>query len=276
MPATMSLRQAAEQLGVHYMTVYRYVRLGMLPARKNGAAWSVDAADVEAFAAPEAEPRRGRRSADWNARLKARLVVGDERGSWSVIEAALASGLAPADVYEDVLRPAMNEIGDEWAGGLLDVADEHRASAVAARVIGRLGPRFARRGRSRGTVVTATPPGDLHGLGLAVVADLLRGARFEVVDLGPNTPPSSLAKAVAEANRLTAVAISAHDPDGADRVVVAVAAARSAADGVLVLLGGSAIEGPDHARALGADGYAATGRAAVALVEERSPRSATA
>ncbi len=276
MAATMSLRQAAEQLEVHYMTVYRYVRLGMLPARKEGAAWVVDTADLEAFAEPDGEPRRGRRSADWNARLKARLVAGDERGSWGVVEAALASGLAPVDVYEDVLRPVLNAVGDDWADGRIDVADEHRASAVAARLIGRLGPRFARRGRSRGTVVTATPPGDLHGLGLAVVADLLRGVRFEVVDLGPNTPAASLAKAVAEANRLIAVAISAHDPDGEEQVAAAVAAARVAATGVPVLVGGSAIEGPDHARDLGADGYADTGRAAVALVEELVAEAATA
>ncbi len=276
MPATMSLRQAADRLGVHYMTVYRYVRLGMLPARKDGTAWVVDPADVEAFAEPDPVPRRGRRSADWNARLKARLVAGDERGSWGVVEAALASGLRPEDVYEDVLAPVMNDIGDDWAAGRLDVADEHRASAVAARVIGRLGPRFARRGRSRGTVVTSTPPGELHGLGLAVVADLLRGARFEVVDLGPNTPPQALAKAVHEANRLVAVAISAHDPDGARHLAAAIAAAQQAGGGAPILVGGSAIEGRDHACALGADGYAESGRAAVALVEELAAADATA
>ncbi len=273
---TLSLREAAERLDVHYMTVYRYVRLGMLPARKEGAAWVVDTADVDEFASPPATPQPGRRSADWGARLRARLVAGDERGSWGVVEAALASGLTPVDVYEDVLQPVMTDIGDAWALGHLDVADEHRASAVAARIVGRLGPRFARRGRSRGTVVTATPAGDLHGLGLAVVADLLRGARFEVVDLGPNTPPESLARAVAEANRLVAVAISAHNPDGGDDVLAAVAASRRAAGGALVVVGGPAIDGPDHAAALGADGYAPSGRAAVALVEDLVSQPATA
>lgn len=263
---TLTLRQAAEQLGVHYMTAYRYVRLGMLPARKDGALWVVEPDDLAAMAAPDERAPGSRRPADWSGRLEARLVAGDERGAWGVVEAALASGLDPEGVYEDLLAPVMTRIGDRWAAGAIDVADEHRASAVASRIIGRLGPRFARRGRSRGTVVTATPSGDLHGLGLAVVADLLRGARYEVIDLGPNTPAASLGKAVAEAPRLVAVAISVHAP-GAEAVLEAIAAVRAEDPSVPVILGGCAIEGDQHAESLGADGYAATGREAVGEVD---------
>ncbi len=42
----LTLHEAADRLGVHYMTVYRHVRLGMLPARKVGGSWRVDPADV--------------------------------------------------------------------------------------------------------------------------------------------------------------------------------------------------------------------------------------
>ena len=44
----MSLRQASKVLGVHYMTAYRYERLGLLPAVQQGGAWAIPPADVEA------------------------------------------------------------------------------------------------------------------------------------------------------------------------------------------------------------------------------------
>ena len=54
----LSLHEAADLLGVHYMTIYRRVRLGILPARKIGGTWMVDPADlVRATTTPD----RGRR-----------------------------------------------------------------------------------------------------------------------------------------------------------------------------------------------------------------------
>ena len=61
-------------------------------------------------------------------------------------------------------------------------------SFLAQRLIGRLGPRFARRGRKRGVVVLGAPPGDPHSLPTAIVGDLLRGVGFEVLDMGANAP----------------------------------------------------------------------------------------
>ena len=46
-PAALTLHEAAERLGVHYMTVYRRVRLGVLPARKVDGTWWVDPADLD-------------------------------------------------------------------------------------------------------------------------------------------------------------------------------------------------------------------------------------
>ena len=48
-PDVLNLKQVAQRLGVHYMTAYRYVRQGRLPARREGTAWVVDRADVERF-----------------------------------------------------------------------------------------------------------------------------------------------------------------------------------------------------------------------------------
>src|SRR5579884_4154223 len=167
------------------MTAYRYVRTGRLAAEREGVQWMVDPADLARLRSrPGPAPVRGRVRAEGPAKLVSRLVAGDEAGAWAVVEAALASGVEPAALHLDILVPALRSVGAAWEEGTLSVGDEHRATAVAQRLIGRLGPRFARRGRKRGTVVVGGPAGERHGLPCAIVSDLLRGAGFEVLDMG--------------------------------------------------------------------------------------------
>ena len=75
----------------------------------------------------------------------ARMRVGDGLGSWSVVESALVSG-SPSDMYVNLLGPALRQIGDGWSRGAISIADEHRATAVALGLAGRLSPLFVRRG----------------------------------------------------------------------------------------------------------------------------------
>ena len=199
----LTLQEVAERLDVHYMTVYRYVRLGVLTAEKSGGTWRVAPEVVEAFiqardagpGASAAAAGRGGRRAPWAERLENRLVAGDARGVWGVIEAAQAAGADLDELYLDIVAPAMVSIGRRWESGELDVAVEHRASVIAGRLVGRLGHRFLRRGRNRGVVVLGAPAGERHGLPLALLADLLRGAGWDVSDLGADVPATSFALA---------------------------------------------------------------------------------
>ena len=274
----MTLQQAAAFLGVHYMTVYRYVRLGLLPARKDGAGWRVERADVEAFkAAAEgvtANGRQlGRRRAPWADRLEARLLAGDSRGAWGVVESSLAAGTDVASVYLDVLSPALTSIGTRWASGEIDVAVEHRASGIAMRIIGRLGPRFARRGRTRGTIVLGTPPGDHHSLPVALLADLLRAAGWEVHDLGADVPIVDFVRVASATPRLVAVGVSVMAAECLDSARDAVASLRAVLPpAVPVLVGGLAVPGEAEARGLGADAWASDGRRVVELVDRLTAR----
>lgn len=252
---TISLQDAAERLGVHYMTVYRYVRLGRLPARKVGGVWEVDVADLSGLRRGLDRNLKPRRPAAWTKRLEARLVAGDEAGAWGVVESALASGSDPAEIYTKVLGPALRSVGDRWAEGKLTVAEEHLASAVALRLIGRLGPRFARPGRPRGRVIVATPPGDRHALPGAMLADLLRGTGFEVTDLGADVPAEELAGAIAVSDELVAVCVAATNP-GTDRAIKRAVRAAKKVTEVPILVGGGAINDAGHGVELGADHFA--------------------
>lgn len=260
----IDLTEAARRLGVHYMTAYRYVRLGRLPATRSRGRWWINPEDLAGVTpGPERrrgradQPRRGHPSRGYATRLEDRLVAGDEPGAWAVVEAALASGADPTQVVLHTIGPAMRAIGDGWESGRLSVFDEHRATAVAVRVLGRLGPLFRRPGRSGGTVLLAGVAGDPHALPVALTADVLRGAGFAVIDLGSNTPVEAVVDAVVASPELVAVGVSVSADGHATAARRTAAAVRRARPGTPVAMGGPAIPDLATARFLGADLWAA-------------------
>jgi MerR family transcriptional regulator, light-induced transcriptional regulator len=270
--ADLTLHEAAESLGVHYMTAYRYVRLGLLPATKVGGSWQVAAADVHDFkhVAPVVSDEPGsRRRAPWASRLEARLIAGDGRGAWGVVEAALAAGTELDEIYLDLISPAMRNIGARWAAGEIDISVEHRATGIAFRLIGRLGPRFARRGRTRGTVLLGTPEGERHSLPVAMLADLVRGGGWEVSDIGADLPAQSFVSAALDTSDLVAVGVSVTSPDNLPAAAEVVAALRESVGHVYVAVGGGAVADEAHALALGAHGWAASASDFTAQLRER-------
>ena len=126
----------------------------------------------------------------------------------AVAEAALAGGMEPEPLYLDVLAGAMVSIGDGWHAGTVSVAEEHQATAIMHRLLGRLARNFTRRGRRRGTIVLGAAAGDPHGLPGAFLADPLRGRGFTVVDLGPDTPAEAFVHAATHADGLVAVGMT--------------------------------------------------------------------
>ena len=265
----LTLEAAAQRIGVHYMTAYRYVRLGRLHAIQRAGRWLVSAREVDRFVATPTGPP-GRRGLQWGPRrqrLTGRLLAGDGPGGWAIVEQALASGAAPSDLYLQLIAPALREIGDRWAQGRTTIDEEHRATSVAIRIVGRLGPRFARPGRTRrGAVLLGAAPGDAHQLPVTMVVDVLRSEGLVVVDLGANVPTQSLLDAAAGIPDLKAVGISV----GADSVAKAAArsigAVKRRHPGVAVVAGGPALPTASHASDLGADGWAPDAAAAVALL----------
>ncbi|MEY3030477.1 MAG: hypothetical protein RL058_840 [Actinomycetota bacterium] len=255
----LTLHEAAAELGVHYMTAYRYVRLGQLDAVKRSGTWRVSRAELDRFRAePAEEPaeRAPRGRVDWGQRMQSRLVAGDAGGAWSVIESALAAGSTPARVYTEVISPALVNIGERWAAGELDISVEHRATGIVQRIIGRLGPQFARRGRSRGSVVIGAPSGERHGLVVSMLSDLVRAAGWEVSDIGADSPASSFVSAARE-TRSAAVVVSVTHADSLESCRDTVLAIREAEPDMPVIVGGRGIASRAVAASVGADHHSA-------------------
>ena len=111
------------------------------------------------------------------------------------------------ELYLEVLRPAMYEIGHRWAADGLNVAEEHYATAVTQQLLDELSARMRMPPRDGRLAVVTGTPGERHGLGARMVADFLEADGWEVLQLGPDTPAADLA-ALVDSERPDVVALS--------------------------------------------------------------------
>jgi excisionase family DNA binding protein len=235
----MQLREAAVVLGVHYQTAYGWVRQGVLPARKTGRGYEVSQDDVSALAERRASgtaPRQAIRVRNWDTQvdlLYAAIVAGEETAARHLF-ARLARGVPLTDLCERVVAPAMTRIGGQWAAGQLSIATEHRASAICERLIA------ARvhqpEGRPRGIAITATPPGERHGLPVLMATVCLREDRWQVHHLAADLPAAEVARMAVEVGA-NLVVLSACTAEAARAARQAADEIRAAAPGRHVLAG---------------------------------------
>jgi MerR family transcriptional regulator, light-induced transcriptional regulator len=273
----MNLKQAAASLGVHYMTAYRYVRTGRLRARRVGTEWVVGREDLRAFSA-ERELSSSELSgldvggagsgADWRNRLRRTLVAGDETAAWRVLEQALAAGHGPAYCYLGLLVGAIDDVTGRSTLPTGPIAEEYLATATAARLVARLGARFRRPGRSRGTVVFGAVLGEHHTLAISIVADLVRLEGFTCLELGANVPPEAFAGAAAGATRLVAVGVGVTTAKNLDAVRHTVDAVHAVDPAIPVVLGGQAAAELATLGLTGAEAWAGDGLKAVEVIAE--------
>jgi MerR family transcriptional regulator, light-induced transcriptional regulator len=235
----MELREAADTLGVHYQTAYAWVRQGSLAARKRGRGYEIDDADVRALAARRSAgspPAREVAVRDWPAQadqLYAAITDGEETHARQWL-ARLAAGATLTDLCERVIGPALRRIGDDWASGLVSIAQEHRASAICERLIAQHAAQPP--GRPRGCAVVATPPGERHGLPSLMAAACLREDRWRVHHLATDLPVPEVIR-LAAAVDADLVVFSSATREGARRARAAAREVAAANPRPLVLAG---------------------------------------
>lgn len=207
----VSLYEAAEELGVHYQTAYRWVRRGVLPAVKVNGSYEVEVSAIDELRrdrqAPIPPPAR-RRVRAWPPfadRLLAALVVGDETRVRELFADLVDGGVTLAEVCDHVLVPALTGIGEGWARGELSVAEEHRASAICGRALARWSP--APPGRHRGVAVVCSPTAEGHELPGLMATVVLREQHWRVHHLGVGVPVDAVERLV-EVERPDLVVVS--------------------------------------------------------------------
>jgi excisionase family DNA binding protein len=268
----LTLQEAADALGCHYMTLYRRVRGGEVEALLAGGRSRIRRDVLDQWRADRSarEGARGRdvRPRDWHAHEAAvldLLLAGDAPAARTAVERLVANGADPVDVCELVLAPALTEVGERWHRGTVSVAEEHRASAIVLEVLASIGPAFSAPGRRRGVAVVATPPGNLHGLAPAMVAAALRADRFTVHHLGADVPVDDLVGLAVSVRADVAVLSIALQSPRQEALAASVAGLKAL--GIPVLVGGRGIDAAGAAAA-GANGYGASLRDAQRLARE--------
>jgi MerR family transcriptional regulator, light-induced transcriptional regulator len=192
----MNLQEAADRLGVHYQTAYRWVREGRLTAMKVGATYEVTPEELDHFllrrTVPVAPPERVKvRSWDQHRdTLYASLIDGNELEARNIVDRLHELNVPLIELCEELLAPTMRRVGDAWHDGTVSIAEEHRATAITERLLARVSTNP--RGRPRGTALVVAAPGDQHSLPSAMAALVLRDERWKVHHLGGQLPIKEL------------------------------------------------------------------------------------
>jgi methanogenic corrinoid protein MtbC1 len=205
------------------------------------------------------------------------LLQGKGRRAEEIVAGSAAGGVPVAELYQDVLAPAQNEIGRLWHAGEISVADEHFATSItesAMAMLRRASPAAAPRGRR---VVASSVAGDLHAIGVRMVADFFEMDGWEAIYLGANTPAADVVETLREhgAHLLAAGASSFLLLRAMIDLVHAVRADERLARVPVIVGGAPFLAIPGLWRDVGADGSAPTAPEAVALgnrlIQERAP-----
>jgi 5-methyltetrahydrofolate--homocysteine methyltransferase len=200
--------------------------------------------------------------------IQTAVIDGDKANVEKLVNQALAEGLAAGKILDDGLIQAMNEVGMRFENGDFFVPEMLVSARAMQTGLAILKPQLVQGGiEAKGRAVIGTVKGDLHDIGKNLVAMMLEGAGFEVVDLGTDVTPERYIQAIkdSKANIVGMSALLTTTMNNMHTIIKAleVAGLRSQ---VKVMVGGAPVT-DTFAKEIGADGYAPDASRAVALAK---------
>ncbi len=180
---------------------------------------------------------------------------------------AVDAGTAVRDIYLHVFQPSQREIGRLWQANQMSVAEEHYCTAATQLIMSQLYPHIFAADKKGVTLVATCVAGDLHELGVRMVADFFEMDGWNTFYLGANTPHASVIATLIQ-RRADILAISATIAHHVDAVRVLIEAVRANPDcaRVKILVGGYPFNrSPELWHQIGADGSALDAQQAIAL-----------
>ena len=197
------------------------------------------------------------------------ILNGNHKVAKEVTQTALAEGNDPQKLVNEVMIPAMNEVGKRYEAGDYFVPELLIAARAMKASLELIRPLLTEKGAEPvGRVVIGTVQGDLHDIGKNLVSAMLEGAGFVVTDLGVDVSPEKFVAAVKE-HHATLVALSAllTTTMGSMKGVVDALKREGLHGKVKVMIGGAPTT-QKYAQDIGADGYGSNANSAVALAHQ--------
>lgn len=196
--------------------------------------------------------------------LSQALINGNAPKTRELTQKAIDEGMAPGKVLNEGLIVGMNEVGRRFKNNEFYVPEVLIAARAMHAAMDALKPLLSEaEATSAGTVLIGTVKGDLHDIGKNLVAMMLEGAGFNVVDLGVDVSPEKFLEAVRD-HKPKVVGLSALLTTTMPAMRTTIEALKEAGvrDSVKVMIGGAPVT-QRYADEIGADGYAPDAASAV-------------
>jgi len=200
--------------------------------------------------------------------LSESLQRGDAKKVAELTRRAIDGGAAPKAVLDDGLIAGMSVVGERFKSHEIFLPDVLLAARAMMAGMELLKPLMIREGiPTIGKVVIGTVQGDLHDIGKNLVAILLRGAGFEVIDLGNDVSPQRFLDAASkESARIIGLSALLTTTMPVMKAVVDLAKERGVRADTRIIVGGAPLSA-EYAREIGADAYCYDGMSAVECVK---------
>jgi 5-methyltetrahydrofolate--homocysteine methyltransferase len=203
------------------------------------------------------------------AQLYDAILTGNAKQAEAVAKAALEAKVDASELVQKYMIPAMDEVGRRFECNEYFVPELLIAARAMKTALELITPHLAGKAAERaGRVVIGTAQGDLHDIGKNLVASMLEGGGFEVIDLGVDVSPERFVEAAKEKDG-TIVAVSALLTTTMimmRRVIEALEKSGIRAK-TKVMVGGAPIT-QQYANEIGADGYSDNASGAVAMARK--------
>ena len=202
------------------------------------------------------------------ANLGELVVAGNESGVVEAVNAMVADKADPVAIINEGLLSGMNVVGEKFKNGEMFVPEVLMAARAMKGALDLLKPQMkGAASHSLGKVVIGTVKGDLHDIGKNLVASMLEGCGFEVINLGTDISSERFINALKE-NRAQILCLSALLTTTMNYMqeVIDALEQNGIRSQVKVMIGGAPVS-ESFARQIGADGYSDNANAAVSLAK---------
>ena len=195
------------------------------------------------------------------------LLSGERHVASRLILDAVDSGVPVKDIYLHVFQRSQRELGRLWQLNHISVAQEHYCTAATQLIMAQLYPRIFRTEKNGRKIVATSIGGELHEIGVRIIADFFEMEGWDTYYLGANSPTAAIVQAIAD-RKADMLAVSATMTFHIRAVENLIATVRASADSnkVKVLVGGYPFNlEPELWKRVGADAYAADASEAIAV-----------
>jgi len=202
------------------------------------------------------------------AEISRNLINGDGEEVAALTGRALGEGITARRILDEGLIGGMTVVGDRFKAHEIFLPDVLMAAKAMYAGMDVLRPRLVRDGvPSRGRVVLGTVQGDLHDIGKNLVGIMLRGAGFEIIDLGNDVAPQRFVEAAREHDaRIIGMSALLTTTMPAMSKVVDLVKQEGLGAKVRIIIGGAPVS-EEFAQRIGADAYGFDSAKAVDLVK---------